>query len=285
MSTELENTIMSAGDLPTIPVVATKVMQLIESEKATAEELSKVVASDPAVAARVLKISNSSFYGRQGKIQNLSAAIVLLGYNTLKSIVVTASVRQVYQPFGLTEKMLWEHSFGAGLAARTIAARTRQADQEEAFLAGLFHDIGKVIMNTHDRNRFQLVMERCYNEEIPFEEAERGIYHFSHEEVGALVIKKWNFPEVLTETVRRHHDFAFTDLNDLSLLQLTSVVGLADLFCLKLGIGERCPREELQLSGTRPASFLGLDEDAITRLLEEFREIYELDKSYLMEPA
>jgi len=285
MNHELENTIMSAGDLPTIPLVATKVMQLIESEKATAEELSKVILSDPAVAARVLKISNSSFYGRQGKIQNLSAAIVLLGFNTLKSIVVTASVRQVYQPFGLTEKMLWEHSFGVGLAARTIAARVRQVDQEEAFLAGLFHDIGKVIMNTHDRNRFQLVMERCYNEGIPFEEAERGIYSFSHEEVGALVIRKWNFPEVLTETVRRHHDFAFLDLNDLSLLQLTSAVALADMFCAKLGIGERHPREDLELAGTRPAAFLGLEEDAVSRLLKDFTEIFEQDKSYLMGAA
>lgn len=285
MNHELEKTIMSAGDLPTIPLVATKVMQLIESEKATADELSKVILSDPAVAARVLKISNSSFYGRQGKIQNLSAAIVLLGFNTVKSIVVTASVRQVYQPFGLTEKMLWEHSFGVGLAARTIAARVRQVDQEEAFLAGLFHDIGKVIMNAYDRNRFQLVMERCYNEEIPFREAERGIYTFSHEEVGALVIRKWNFPEVLTETVRRHHDFAFLDLNDLSLLQLTAVVALAGMFCAKLGIGKRHPQKDLELFGSKPAAFLGLEGDAISRLMEDFSEIFEQDKSYLMEAA
>jgi putative nucleotidyltransferase with HDIG domain len=281
MNTELENTIMSAGDLPTIPVVATKVMQLIESDRATADELSRVVSSDPAVAARVLKISNSSFYGRQGTIQNLSAAIVLLGFNTLKSIVVTASVRQVYQPFGLTEKMLWEHSFGAGLAARIIASRTGRVDQEEAFLAGLFHDIGKVIMNSQDRAKFLMVMERSYNEEIPFNEAEKSIYHFSHEEVGSLVIKKWNFPTVLTETVLRHHDFAFSDLSDLSLLHLTSVVALADMFCKRLGIGERSPNEDLPLMDTKATGFLGLGEDEVQRLLEEFREAYEKDKSYL----
>jgi putative nucleotidyltransferase with HDIG domain len=260
-------------------------MKLIESDRATADELSKVVSSDPAVAARVLKISNSSFYGRQGKIQNLSTAIVLLGYTTLKSIVVTASVRQVYQPFGLTEKMLWEHSFGAGLAARTIAGRTGFVDQEEAFLAGLFHDIGKVIMNSHDRTKFQMVMEHCYNEEIPFYEAEKAIYSFSHEEVGALVIKKWNFPAILTETVLQHHRLAFSDLNDLTLLHLTSVVNLADLFCLKLGIGWRYPMDELSLSSTKAASFLGLEEDKLESLLEEFREIYENDKNLISAAA
>src|SRR6266567_4574698 len=88
MNRDLEIMILTASDLPTIPVVATKVMQLIERESATAEELAKVVASDPAVAARVLKISNSSFYGCQRQIQTLSHAIVVLGYNTLKSLVM-----------------------------------------------------------------------------------------------------------------------------------------------------------------------------------------------------
>jgi len=281
MNTELEKTIMSAGDLPTIPLVATKVMELVESDRATADELSRVVASDPAVAARVLKISNSSFYGRQGKIQNLSSAIVLLGFTTLKSIVVTASVRQVYQPFGLTEKMLWEHSFGAGLAARTIAAGLGGIDQEEAFLAGLFHDIGKVIMNSQDPAKFRLVMERCYNEDLRFNEAEKSVYSFTHEEAGALVIKKWNFPAVLTESVLRHHSFAFADLSDLSLLHLTSVVGLADLFCIRLGIGQRYPQDELHFTESKAASFLGLEEDRILGLLDNFQAAYEQDKSYL----
>lgn len=281
MNTELEKTIMSAGDLPTIPIVATKVMQLIESDRATAEELSKVVSSDPAVAARVLKISNSSFYGRQGKIQNLSMAIVLLGFNTLKSVVVTASLRQVYQPFGLTEKMLWEHSFGAGLAARTIAKSLGGVDPEEAFLAGLFHDIGKTIMNNQDPAKFQMVMERCYNEEIRFNEAEKSFFSFTHEEAGALVIKKWNFPDVLTQTVQQHHAFAFSDLDDLYLLRLTSLISLADQFCIRLGIGQRYPMEDLSFADTKAAGFLGLDNDQLEALLEEFKEEYEKDKNFL----
>ena len=88
MNQELEDLIMNASDLPTIPVVATKVLQLIESPSTTAEDLAKVVSSDPAVAARVLKISNSSFYGCQRQIQTLSHAIMMLGYNTLKSLVL-----------------------------------------------------------------------------------------------------------------------------------------------------------------------------------------------------
>lgn len=280
MNRDLELMIMTASDLPTIPVVATKVMQLIESESATAEELARVVASDPAVAARVLKISNSSFYGCQRQIQTLSHAIVVLGFGTLKSLVVAASVKQVYQPYGLTEKMLWEHSFGAGLAARLIANETRLVNEEEAFLGGLFHDIGKIIMNNMDSKQFQDVMQRCYNDGLSFEEAERQVYPYTHSEVGGLVIKKWNFPDMLMHAVLNHHAFEFADNEDSYQVNLTCVVGLANLFCHKAGIGIRESNDELDLLQTVPAQRLGLNEQRLNALLERFMAAYEKDKGF-----
>lgn len=280
MNRELEIMIMTASDLPTIPVVATKVMQLIESEKATAEELAKVVASDPAVAARVLKISNSSFYGCQRQIQTLSHAIVVLGFSTLKSLVVAASVKQVYKPYGLTEKMLWEHSFGAGLAARIIAKETRVANEEEAFLGGLFHDIGKIIMNNMDSQQFQAAMQKCYNDQVSFSEAERQVYSYTHSEVGALVIKKWNFPDILMHAVLKHHTFDFAEDEDDYQVRLACVVGLANMFCHKAGVGTRDPDESLELFETVPAKLLGIDQQKMEILLESFNAAYEKDKSY-----
>lgn len=279
MNKELETAIMTAADLPTIPVVAIKVMQLIESETATAEELAKIVASDPAVAARVLKISNSSFYGCQRQIQTLSSAIVILGFSTLRSLVVAASVKQVYRPYGLTEKMLWEHSFAAGLAAKMIAADTRATNEEEAFLAGLFHDIGKIIMNTLDRKKFQEVMQHCYNEGISFEEAERSVYPFGHDEVGSYVIKKWNFPEMLIGSTMQHHRLQFSETDDPALVRLTAVTALADLFCHKLGIGFRSPDESIDLAASVPAQMLKLPPQRVERLVEAFSDAFEGDRS------
>ena len=276
---ELETAIMTAADLPTIPVVAIKVMQLIESESATSDELAKIVASDPAVAARVLKISNSSFYGCQRQIQTLSSAIVILGFSTLRSLVVAASVKQVYKPYGLTEKMLCEHSFAAGLAARIIARETRAVNEEEAFLAGLFHDIGKIIMNTLDRDKFQEVMQHCYNEGIPFEVAERTVYPFSHEEVGAYVIKKWKFPELLTNVILLHHKMEFDPLDDPVVPKVTAVAALADLFCHKLGIGIREPLEGIELADSKPAKMLRLSQQKAETMLEIFRDAFETDRA------
>jgi len=280
MNPELEKTIMAAGDLPTIPIVATKVRQLLDSETTTTEDLSRVVASDPAVAARVLKISNSAFYGCQRKIQTLSNAIVILGFNTLKSLVIAASVKQVYHPFGLTEKMFWDHSFGAALAARIIAGNTRLVNEEEAFLGGLFHDIGKVIMNSHDSGKFLSLIERCYNEGLGFSDAEQRIYPYTHEEVGGLVLKKWNFPQILIDCVLRHHTLQFEDENDLYLMRITAVANLADNFCRKLGIGERTPNEELNIEALPSVRLLGIGEKRISFLLETFQQTFEQDKKF-----
>ncbi|MGB4598853.1 MAG: HDOD domain-containing protein [Trichlorobacter sp.] len=280
MNKDLEQIIMAAGDLPTIPIVATKVMQLMEDETATADDLAKVVASDPAVAARVLKISNSSFYGCQRQIQTLPHAIMMLGFVTLKSVVVAASVKQVYHPFGLTEKLLWEHSFGAGLAARIIATDTRLVNAEEAFLGGLFHDLGKIIMNFLDKDKFQEVMQRCYNDGIGFEQAERMLFPYTHEEVGALVIKKWNFPDHLMKAVRAHHSLELPEEDDPYLVRLTCVVSLANIFCQRFGIGTIEGEEEIDVAATVPATTLGLSADKIETLLVNFKEAYDKDQTF-----
>lgn len=278
MTKELETMIMNAGDLPTMPIVATKVMQLIESENVSSEEIAKIVASDPAVAARVLKISNSSLYGCQRQIQSLSHAVMVLGFKTLKSLAVAASLKLVYKPYGLTERMLWEHSFGAGLAARIIARETRQVNEEEAFLGGLFHDIGKNIMNYLDAHQFQAAMQICYNDEVSFAEAERQVYSYTHSDVGGLVVKKWNFPDRLMNAVLKHHTFDFNEDEDPYQISLTCIVGLANLFCHKAGIGERKPDEDLDLLQSFPAQILALDKKLLDSMLERFITAFEQDK-------
>lgn len=280
MRNELEQIILAAGDLPTIPVVATKVIQLLEDEDSTAEDLAKAVSSDPAVAARVLKISNSSFYGAQRQIQTLPHAIMMLGFVTLKSVVVAASVKQVYHPYGLTEKLLWEHSFGAGLAARLIAMELRQVNPDEAFLGGLFHDIGKQIMNFLDKDKFQEAMQRSYNDDISFQEAERMLFPYTHEEAGALVLKKWNFPDPLIKAVLAHHSLDLAEDQDPYLVALTNIVSLANLFCHRHGVGTLRAQEELDLAASQPAVNLGLDQERTAALLDRFIETYTKDQSF-----
>jgi len=278
MNKELESAIQTAADLPTIPVMAIKVMQLIESETATAEELARIVAADPALAARVLKIANSSYYGCRRQVRTIANAIVILGFSTLRSLVVAASLKQIYKPFGLIEKMLWEHSFAVGIAAKVIARQTHAANEEEAFLAGLFHDIGKIIMNTLDREKFHEVMQICYNEGVFFEECELNVYPFSHEEVGGYVIRKWNFPEILATAVLQHHQLVFEDTDSFAVVNLAAVTALADQLCLQHGIGIREARDDLDPVRSRAGQLLLLNDEQYALVSETFLAAFEKDR-------
>jgi len=275
----VEKMVLEVGDIPPIPAVATKVLALLNDHGTTAETLARTIEADPAVAARIIKISNSPYYGAYRQIQTLPAAIVTLGLNTLRSLVVTAAVSEAYKPFGLMEKMLWEHSMGAAVAARIIAASVPQVNKEEAYLVGLFHDIGKVIMHAKDPAKFQALVQLCYNEERPFAEVESTMYPYTHPEVGGYVIRQWNFPEALVVAVERHHDLAFPDEVALHDRQLTAVAAMGHAFCSRLGIGQRFPSEGSLPIEERAAQILGLEQERTEELIEVFRESYENSRS------
>jgi len=282
MNDDLKKAILTTGDLPPMPVVATKVLQLVESGKADAAEISRAISSDPAVSARILKISNSTFYGCRRKIQTLAEAVVVLGHNTLKGLAVAASLKEIYKPAGLIENMLWEHSFGAALAAKIIAGHTPQVSADEAFLAGLFHDLGKIIMNLREKEKFQKVIERCYNEMLMFEEVEKTVFPYTHAELGAYVLEKWNLPEDLITAVMLHHTFAFPDPENIYQQNMTAITSLADLICVKLGIGTRAAMEELDLNRSQAARILELDENRLNLITESVAENYMRDKGYFV---
>jgi HD-like signal output (HDOD) protein len=280
MNEELRKVILTTGDLPPMPIVATKVLQLVESGKADAAEIARAISADPAVSARVLKISNSTFYGCRRKIQTLSEAVVVLGHNTIKGLAVAASVKEIYKPSGLIENMLWEHSFGSALAARIISGFAPHTIADEAFLVGLFHDLGKIIMNLRERDKFRQVIERCYNDMLMFEEVEGSVFPYTHAELGGYVLEKWNLPDSLIKAVMLHHTFAFPEGEEVYQRNLTAVASLADRICLKLGIGTRGAFEELDLGGTEAAKILGFDEDTLNRIKESVWEHYQKDKGF-----
>lgn len=280
MNQELENLVNNVDSLPTIPLIALKVMELAENVDVSVDEICKVIVSDTSISACVLRMSNSTFYGCSRKIETLPHAIMTLGLNTLKSLVVAAATKKVYHPYGLTEKMLWEHSFGAGLAARIIAKETFSVRGDEAFLCGLFHDIGKNIMNFLDNKKFNTVMELCYNDGISFAEAEKRVYSYTHSEVGALVLDKWNFPDLIINAVARHHSLEFAADEDVYSIKLVCIAALSDMFCQKLGIGMRRPDPELNIVDSIPAAILKIDQAMIDAMLEVFAETFENDKNF-----
>lgn len=278
MSLELQSVVNAVGDLPPMPVVAVKVIQLLQDPKSSTGDLAEVISRDQAVSARVLKIANSSFYSLKRQVKTLEHGIAILGEKTLKSLVLAASLKGLNKSFGLMEKMLWEDSIGCATGSRLIAMYVQSADPEEAFLAGLFRHIGRMVMNNMDPARYRQAVEEAYNGESSIDMMERHHFPYSHAVIGAAVLEKWNFSETLSRAVRHHEDLAVSPEDDPHLYRLTALVNLADHFCRRLGVGQPRPEEDLDVSQAPGAKALGIEPEPAKLFLEEFQAVFERDR-------
>ena len=191
MGSAAENVILKTLDLPAIPMVAKKVMQILGSPSCSLEELEEVISCDPAVVSRLLRIANSAFYsGGKRTVESANVAVMTMGFDTLKNMVLAISIKDVYKHFGLFEKMSWEHSLGVSMAAGMLA-KMKGLRQDEAATAGLLHDIGKVVINNKMPDKYALVIETVYADHLPSFEVEEVRLGFNHCTVGELVAKKW----------------------------------------------------------------------------------------------
>jgi HD-like signal output (HDOD) protein len=278
MTSNLATVVNSIGDLPPMPVVAVKVLDLLQDSNASVDRLAATISSDQAVSARVLKIANSSFYSLRRQVTTLEHAIVIMGERTLKSLVLASSLKGINKSFGLMEKMLWEDSLGCAIGSRITALWFKSADPEEAFLAGLFRHIGKMVMNNVDSNMFRSVLEGVYNGEGSEQDLERHYFPFGHAEIGGAVMEKWNFSDQLTKVTRFHDEIEVFADEDYSLYRLAATVNLADAMCRYLGVGQRGPESDLDLLQTPGAQVLKVDADQLAQLVEEFRSFYEQER-------
>jgi putative nucleotidyltransferase with HDIG domain len=243
-------------------------MSLVENPSTSAEDLRNAIDRDPAVAARILKVANSSLYGFARAIETLQHAITLLGFRTVRNLVMAASLRQTFKHFGLAEKLIWEHSAIAGAVALCLAKLPGVGvDPEEAFTAGLLHDLGKIALNNGSHESYTKVIARVYNEGVSFVDAERDVFGFDHAELGACVARKWRLTECLEMTIRHHHDpeaLAKLEPRESKLTALTAVTTAA---CTRLGIGRRHPVEALDLTLLEGWNVLGFQDEDVDAVL------------------
>lgn len=279
MTATIEKVIMEACDLPAVPDVANKVMKLLADPNTSSTMICRTISDDPALTARILKISNSAFYGCLRTINNLQAAIVIIGYSAIRSLVIAVSTKEVYKNFGLTERMLWEHSVGMGIASHILAKEAKISKVDDVFVCGLMHDIGKVIMSNSNSDLYNTVMERTYNEGVSALEAEQDLFGFTHPEVGGLVIKKWNLTDELEKAVQFHHDLQRVADEDEYILTLTSIINLADAICRRLGIGSKCADEDIDVKGTEATQTLGFTAPQLDELIPMIETAYNEEKN------
>jgi len=191
--------------LPTFPAVASRLIEEVARPDATSEEIGRILARDPALTARTLKLANSEFYGFPRKVGSVDLAVLVLGTHTIRDLVLTSSVLQAMGRTGSALEGLLVHSMATGIAARALADRAKYGLTGDAYAAGLLHDVGKVVLRESEPKRFDQVLARCRSKSVASGEAERKLFGSDHAEVGGWLAERWGLPADIVEAIACHH--------------------------------------------------------------------------------
>jgi HD-like signal output (HDOD) protein len=207
--------IREISHIATLPEITLKIVELVEDPRSTAQDLHKIIANDPALCSRILKVVNSSFYGLPGQIGSINRAIVMLGLNAVKNIAIAASLAKLFRGGDLapsfSAKLLWTHSVVTAATAKMLADRMGLACADEAFLSGLMHDIGIMVEMQSDRTKLIEVVQKAGADDagIPSTdmlELEEARYGANHQQFGAGLCQKWKFPATFALVTGHHHN-------------------------------------------------------------------------------
>lgn len=206
---KLEAVLSKIAEISTLPTVALRVMEVARDPESGAADLKEVVESDPALSARVLRMVNSAAFGVTQKVSNLHQAVGFLGFTQVRNLALTASVSQIFkddrQIGCYKRKALWTHLVTVGVCARLVARRCGLSNFEDAFLAGLLHDIGIIMMDQSAHDHFVAVIGALDQAES-LSDVEREIVGFSHAVLGDAIAEQWRFPSPIRAAILHHHD-------------------------------------------------------------------------------
>jgi HD-like signal output (HDOD) protein len=229
--------LLSLKSLQTQPTVIAEITHLLQNPSTNAEMLGRAIRTDQVLASTVLKLVNSAFYGFPGRIGSISHAVVLLGFSTVKNIVLTATIMDIFK-MNINSKFnmrdMWKHSLACGASAQCLARALGLESKEECFIAGLVHDIGKAIMFQLMPDDFIRVIECSDKTKILFYDSESKLLGINHQDIGGILIELWHLPTPILNAVSCHHNPPAQLSED---YKIAAIVHCADILARALGYG------------------------------------------------
>jgi len=227
---EIRRRLREIQSLPTLPPIAAKLNKMVEDEDITANQLGNVIERDQVLTSKLLKMVNSSFYGFPQRISTVANAIVLLGINVIKTLIVTSSIFEMMQS---SDVGLWEHSLGCATIASLIAKKKGLKNPEEVSTAALLHDLGKVVVRAELPSEYDALLALVEQKGISMREAEEELLGVSHSEIGGWLVHQWNLPDRLVLPITWHHrPEEAPDYRD-----VTAILHFSDILVRAVGFG------------------------------------------------
>ncbi|HXU24299.1 MAG TPA: HDOD domain-containing protein [Tepidiformaceae bacterium] len=237
MSKDADELLDRIDDLPPLPAVAARVMGMADDDKTSALDLAQVLSTDQALTAKLIRISNSAFYGFARRVSTVREAVVMLGFKQVRQVAVGASLINTFKgsrnpgdPFNLD--LFWGHSVAVAVAAEAVAKKSRTARPEDAFTAGILHDIGRLVLRQTMPVEFGRALFMAKTQGIPLGVAELETTGYAHDDVGRALGERWKFPVHLVEAVGCHHDEQLTPRAD----GLPGIIAQANRLAIHYGL-------------------------------------------------
>lgn len=260
-------------NLPAMSATMLEVSKLLDDPSTNTAVLSKIIGRDQGLSTKILSIANSPLYGLTRKVSTIDFAILIIGYQDIKNIVVALTMVDSFRNKSdkyLDQNSFWMHSMLAGTASKRVAEDLGFRIGSEAFVAGLLHDLGLPVMHKFFKTEFEALVDDFNNNETPILEAEVKHLGLDHQEIGNFLATKWSLPEHLSTSILYHHKPSSAPEPDV----LTSIVHLVDYMTQKLEVGGYYLDQGLELDETILETLsIGSQEDLET-LIESYRELF-----------
>lgn len=263
----LRNRVENISTIPTIPSVLKQLSTIIENPKISLNEISHFVSQDPALTTKILQMVNSALYGFPGRISSVNHAVMLLGLNVVKGLLLSVSVFEIMHKAMIG---LREHSIGVAIASKALARMKGLKEPEEVFVAGLLHDVGKVILTLAWPEEYDRTVKEAEASDIAIFDAERSRFSETHAAVAGWLAEKWHFPRKLCECIANHHRPQSSSLAPLE----TAIVHMADVIVKARGLGYSGDRL-VPDANPRAWETLGLSEADLREILKELEDSVE----------
>jgi putative nucleotidyltransferase with HDIG domain len=271
--------IQNLGDLPPLPQVATRIIRISADSDTSSEKLQRLIRTDQALTAQVLKVANSAMFGRVREVTTLTQAILTLGFYTTRSVAMASSVKNLFSrgPVGIQERIHWEHALVTAITGSAFSRSMGIAAMEEVFLAGLMHDIGKGVLTLKFPEAYGALLRRVSDQEEDVLSLELDTFGFDHAMVGEALLQSWNLSESIEAVVRWHHAPPRAAPEH---RRLVALVALGNQLAIDLQIGFGMP-DALAGATWEAMDLLGLDDKTFQEHRNSALEALERDKALI----